>query len=233
MSTIEVHENTVSYIGRTLRVRAVYLDAQLASDEFEPFDASSDLINSGICKECYASTGGHITTCNDRNIAVRRHGDTVYWLFADCDWIHPLRIDVPLDRVWEFTVDEYETQLQGSADRLRDFTSADVRLLLGRGTIFQRHLGLYTIPELEDDPQGRNLLDIIEEVAATHDMTICDAPERYRTIRVGIETEGVPETILEIGSIDDKPVVRFVANPGFPLWLTSALIQQRFAGFVE
>jgi hypothetical protein len=135
--------------------------------------------------------------------------------------------------VWSFPVESYESQLEGSTAELPDFDNADARSILNRGRIYPRHFGLYTIPELKDDPQGRALLEIIEEVAATNDMTICDAPVRFRTIRVGIETEGVPETIIEIGLVDRKPAVRFVANPGFPLWLASELIQQRFANYLQ
>jgi hypothetical protein len=77
------------------------------------------------------------------------------------------------------------------------------------------------------------LLDIIAEVAATGDLTICEAPERSRAIRIGIETDGVPETIVEIGAVDDQPAVRFVANSAFPLWSTSALVRERFAGYLQ
>lgn len=233
MSTIEVRESVVDYVGHVLHVRTVYLDGQLASDQFEPFTASCSSISSEICEECFCATGGGITTCGDRNIAVRRHGALVYWFFADVESLIPLRFHAPLDSVWSFAVDDYETQLQGSAERLPDFTFRDVRLLLGRGMIYPRQLGLYTIPDLEDDPQGRALLDNIQEVAPTESMTICESPEHFRTIRIGIETEGVPETIIEIGVVDGKPAVRFVANPGFPLWLTSELIQLRFANYLQ
>lgn len=233
MSAIEVHEKTIDYYGHALRVFAVYLDGQLASGDFERFKASSVLISSEICQECYAATGGGIVTCGEPDIVVRRHGDFVYWFLADREWVRPLIPDVALGHVWSFPVESYESQLEGSTANLPDFGSAEVRSILNRARIFPRQLGLYTIPEIEDDPQGRGLLDIIQEVAEAGDWTICEAPESFHAIRIGIETTGVPETIVEVGKVNRECAVRFVANPGFPLWLTSELIRQRFTRFVQ
>jgi hypothetical protein len=151
---------------------------------------------------------------------------------AEREWVRELLPDVTLGHVWSFTVESYESQLDGSAAQLPGFTNEDMRSIFRRARIFPRQLGLYTIPELDDDPQGRGLLDIIQEIAATDNMTLCEAPASFHTIRIGIETGGVPETIVEVGNVSGACAVRFVANPEFPLWLTSDEIRRRFASYL-
>jgi hypothetical protein len=233
VSTLEISDSTIHYKGHAIPACAVYLDGQLVSGAVERFQASSEEIWTEICRDCSIERKGIAVSCGFANIAVRRHGDLVYWFLTDFDWIRPLLDDAAHGQVWSFSVTSYEAQLEGSTAQLPDFTSADARSILNRGRVFPRQLGLYTIPELEDDPQGRELLEIILEVAATEDMTLCDAPASFRTIRIGIETDGVPETIVEVGNVKGGCAVRFVANPKFPLWLTSEAIRERFARFVQ
>jgi hypothetical protein len=233
VSTLEIRDSTIHYKGHAILAFAVYLDGQLVSAAFERFNASSDEISTEICRDCSIERNGIGVSCGDANIAVRKHGDLVYCFLTDLDWIRPLLPDVAHGQVWSFPVASYESQLEGSTAQLPGFTNEDVRSILNRGRVFPRQLGLYTIPELDDDPQGRELLEIIQEVAATDDMTICETPTSFRTIRIGIETDGVPETIVEVGNTNDGCAVRFVANPGFPLWLTSEAIRKRFARYVE
>lgn len=230
MATIEVQENQIEYYGHALRVFSVRLDGQLVSDSFQRFDASTEAIASRICKECYASTGGGIATCGNADIAVRRHEDCIYWFLADHEYVEPLIPNVPLNHVWAFPLEDYELLLNGNASGLPDFNLADIKLILKRATIYRPELGLYTIPDLDDDPQGRRLLDVIARLldviarSSTTDLRICPPPADYRTIRVGIESEGIPETVVEIGMVNHRCAVRFVAHPSFPLWLTSDIL---------
>jgi hypothetical protein len=226
---IDVFENQIEYYGHAMRVLAVQINGQLVSESFQLFDASTETIASQICEECYASSGGEIATCGQSDIAVRKHGNRIYWFLADHEYVTPLITNIPLNHVWAFPLDNYESQLNANTSRLPDFSSTDIRLILSRATIYPPELGLFTIPDLEADPQGRILLDVITQVINSDDLTICSAPENYRTIRIGIETEGIPETIVEVGIVDGRVALRFVAHPSFPLWLASDEIHRNLS----
>jgi hypothetical protein len=229
VATIEVRENQIEYHGHTLRVLAVHIDHQLVSDSFALFDASSETVASHICAECYAAAGGELATCGHYDIAVRRREDTIYWFLADHEYVSPLMQDVPLNHVWSFPLENYERQLNANASGLPDFNLADIHLVLRRATIYRAELGLFTIPDVDDDPQGRLLLDVVARSIAADDLAICPPPDRYRTIRIGIETDGVPETVVEVGIVNQRCAMRFVAHPSFPLWLTCGEIQRNVA----
>jgi hypothetical protein len=229
VATIEVHKNEIEYYGRTLRVLAVRIDGQLVSDSFQLFDASTESIASDICEECYAATDGAIATCGHSNIAVRKHEDTIYWFLADHEYVAPLIPNVPLNHVWSFPLKNYELQLNAKTSCLPEFNSVDVQLILNRPAIYGPKLGLYTIPDVEGDPQGRMLLDVIAQAIKSVDLEICPAPENYRTIMIGIDSEGIPETVVEIGLVNHRCAMRFVAHPSFPLWLTSDEIHRDVA----
>lgn len=220
VSTFEVRERQVDYYGHTLRVFAVRIDGQLVSDTFGRFDASADSITSEICEECYAATGGQIAICGEDNIAVRRHGDTVYWFLAVRERVVPMLDDVASNHVRSFPRRAYEKELSSDASPLRDFDSRDIHWILNLEPVYPAHLGLFTIPDVEDDPQGRRLLDVVARVVQSRDLVVCDAPAESRTIRIGIDTKGVPEVVVEMGKATRGYAMRLVANPGFPLWLT-------------
>lgn len=230
MATIAVQENRIEYYGHTLRALTVLIDGQLVSDSFQVFDASCEAIASRICEECYAATGGAIATCGHEDIAVRRHEDGVYWFLADHEHVVPLIENVALSHVWGFPQEQYEGELGGCADELPDFEAEDVRMLLNRATIYRPELGLFTIPDVENDSQGRLLLDVIAGASQANDLEVCSAPEQCRTIRIGIETEGIPEVIVETGIANRRRAFRLVSGPSLPVWLTSDGIHDALAG---
>ena len=200
---------------------AVRIDGQLVSDSFQLFDASTEIIASHVCEECYAGSGGQIATCGHADIAVRRHEDTIYWFLADYEYVSPLTPNARLNQVWSFLLETYELQLNGDTSRLPDFSMADIQLILNRATIYPAEFGLFTIPDIDGDPQGRQLLDVIGRSITANDLVIVAAPETYRTITIGIESEGIPEVVIDVGVINRRCAIRFVAHPSFPLWLTS------------
>lgn len=212
---------------------SVYIDGQLVSDSFQLFDAATETIASRICEECYAATGGAIVTCSGPDIAARRHASTVYWYLADHESASPLVPNVPLNQVWSFPSEQYESHLNGNSSRLPDFSSPEIQLILNRATIYRPELGLFTIPDIDDDPQGRQLLDFIAQCIASRDWKVCPAPETYRTITVGIEAKGIPEVVVQVGKVNEHGAICFVSNPSFPLWLTSERIERRVAAFAE
>jgi hypothetical protein len=228
MANLEVMERTIEYSGSLLRVLAVRVDGELLSDSFAPFDAATNELHSRICEVCYGATRGSIVSCGPPDYAVRRRGDTIYWYRRDGYWSQDhLNDDETISGDWEavdmlnFSVVEYESCLQDSSAGLPDFNLEDVRFLLGRCRVFSSDLGLYTIPDLDDDPQGRRLLRGINQLIREGDLTLASAPAQFRTVRVGIETPGIPEMVVQLGRSKQVDVIRLVANPGFPFWLTS------------
>ncbi len=235
MASLEVSEREIEYVGCSLRVFVVRVNGEVLSESFAPFDAASDELNLGICEECYAATRGSIMSCGGPDYAVRRHADTIYWFLTkggwdpeEDDWCNNARdYDPTVDRDWkainvlEFTVRDYETQVQGSSAGLPDFSADDLRLLLNRCRLFPWQLGLYTIPDLDGDSQGRLLLRGISQFVRKSEIALAMAPERFRTIRVGIETPGIPEVVFDLGESTQGIAIRLLENPNCPFWLTS------------
>jgi hypothetical protein len=99
-------------------------------------------------------------------------------------------------------------------------------------SIYPARLGLFTIPDLADDPQGRRLLDPISRIVEAAQMTICSAPASARRITVGIESPGIPEVIVELGRVERRCAMRFVQNPSFPLWVSAEKIHHELAHLI-
>lgn len=218
---LEVSAAGLNYAGLVLQVRTVRIDGELISNTFPIVDASSESIPRRICEECYAASNGAIATCGDLDIAVRAHDQTVYWFAADREGASPLTSAAALSHIWSFPIADYETQFGGTASALPGFDPSDIRLILVRGAIYRPHLGLFTIPDLAGDPHGRQLLEVIEEASKSTDFAISPVPEQFRRVRIGLETKGIPETVLDVGVAGRQTAIRFRAHPSFPLWLTA------------
>jgi hypothetical protein len=228
MDTLSLRPSDIDYHGITLRVVLLEINGQTVFDQAAPFDASTTSIYSTICKECFASTNGGIASCGNPDIAVRRHDDVVSWYIVDPDFVPP---NVAPNQIWSFLRKDYERVLQNNASSLPDFTSEEIQTLLGRNSLFPSEMGLYTIPDLDDDPQGRKFLDSVDRVVTAGRFEITNTPASYFSVRVGIETTGVPECVVAIGMIDKLCSIRFVENPRFPLWLTSNEVQARMTHY--
>lgn len=223
-----VRSQVVEYHQIQLPVLCLELNGQFLSNRAAPFTAAADSIHTQVCEECYAGTCGQSPSCGQADIAVRRHGELIYWYLIDPD-INPANL--PPRQIWSFARADYEQQLSGNATSLPPFDSAEIECLLNRCNLFSPSLGLYTLPDLPADPQGRGFLAAVEHVVRAGGFEIAAAPAHSQLIRVGIETPGVPECVVELALHGERCVIRFVENPDFPLWVTSAEVQRQMARY--
>ena len=51
------------------------------------------------------------------------------------------------------------------------------------------------------------------------DIRVCDPPEKWTEMRVGLDRPDFPEARWQIGKTDDRIAIRFMQYPDFPLWV--------------
>lgn len=235
MAELRIHPAPVEHGGFVVPLLAVEIDGHIVSAEFPPFDASAQSIGTTTCLECYVATHGKVTFCGSLPegidshdvIGIRRHQDQIYWFHQHDQWSCPIIPGFPKDHVWSFPVANYERELGGESSTLPDFSIEDILRILNMGVRFQPADGLFTIPEIDNDPQGRRLLRLIDEIARSDKLQLCQPPNETTSIRIGIESPGLPECCIQIGQNDRSYAILFEDNPAIPHWLTSTLIDER------
>ncbi len=230
MDTLRIAENTIDYEGIPLSVLAIEINGRRITDRAAPFTAAARVIYSHICLECFASTRGQLRSCSDADLEVRRDREEVYWFLANAN-CNPA--GVAPAQVWSFDRGEYEQQLTGTASQLPPLAADEITELLQRNQPIPPNWGLYTTLDLPDDPQGREFLAAVNAILSRGDFVISHAPREFPTIRVGLESAGVPECVVEVGRVANRCALRFVEDPQFPLWVTSDEVDRLMIRYLD
>lgn len=199
-------------LGRYSLVR-VFVDDRLEASKAEPFAAGDDSIILDQCLCC--------GMCGMPEIEVRRLEDEVLWFRVDSE---PLRdLGPSWAEVRIFARDEYEAALgKDSTENLPEVSGKDVLAFVNEQRFPDWHDGLYTIPDIEEDPQGRVALrELRESLQADGDeLFVVPAATTTLRLRIGLELPGTPEAVYEIGDDDGRLAVKLVALPTCPVWIT-------------
>lgn len=236
MSSIDVEPSHVEYGGDIVRLLAIKIDGQLVSNQFPPFDASASSVSKSTCLECFTATSGEITNCGSFPeglaihdvIGIRRHKGKVVWFHQHDAWSCPIVPNVAKHHMWFFDVDDYETQLGGGSSTLPEFSPTDIQRVIGLSKIPDPEKSLYRIPKCQLDPVGRKLMALISDLRHDNGLTVVDEPNEAIPYEIGFERNCEPEVVLDVGITDNDYAFRLRRNPGFPLWITSPSIQERF-----
>lgn len=121
--------------------------------------------------------------------------------------------DLKLDEIKQLFLDRYH-----NVDKTLAFAEADD--------------AIYRIPEHPNDSRGYWLIyrlwkAILE--AENPAIAVCDPPETWIELRIGLDLPGVPEAVWWVGKIEGRAAVRFIAYPSFPLWLGGQAIETAFS----
>lgn len=192
----------------------VIVDGRTLSDCAHPFDAGDDQIVMQECDHC-----GH---CGHPSVAVRRYGGLIYWF----GYVPEPRGGDPFFDAGDFRAfdpAQYEAALgRGRVDDLPEMSRADVTALIAGRRFPDWHDALYTIPDLEGDPQGRVALRELAEAfrSDAEAFYVEDVSRSKLTLRIGLELPGTPEAVYEIGECDSGLAARPVALPDCPVWIS-------------
>jgi hypothetical protein len=230
MTTIGVERTEYEYAGRQLPVLRVRIEGTLFGEEFFPFDAASKEIYRHICPECYASAG--IPACGSPEFKVVQHNGQVYWL---CNLEHARLQSLAAAEQYNFVFVSryYEQQLGGSTQMLPSLLAADLELAWESIPKFPSKLGLFTLPEIEQDSQGRKMLELLAAVNFLQDAKLMNAPIQPHMFQVGIDLPGTPILELEWGRQDGCYQLRFPIKSLSGIWLRSKAIQQYGEQYLE
>jgi hypothetical protein len=177
----------------------------------KPFTASSDQIILNECVECY--------WCGCPNTWVRQAFDKIVWLRCPREDMEP-EFEFGEARVFERF--DYERAIGGSAGLLPVISSLEICCELKSQRLLEAKTALYRIPDDFRDSQGRKWLEDLASCVKSLDskVALSEPPPVQFEVRVGVEVEGVPESIVRIGSTTEGWSILFVRNPRFPIWLT-------------
>lgn len=192
----------------------VRLDDGTHWPDAHPFAADADRIVLSECLECYH--------CGSPNTLVRQAGDAIVWLRSQDDFWP----EFEFGEAKVFARKHYESVLGGSAANLPQLSGREIRTEIQSQRLPQPRDGLYRIPEVADDSQGRTWLDrLIAAILVLDDsVRIIEAPEEILEIRVGLEIPGVPEVVTQLGMVDNDVAVLLAALPRFPLWIADPVL---------
>lgn len=206
---VDLHDST---LGRHSLLQ-VLVDGAVLTNSAEPFTAGQDLIILEQCLDC--------GMCGLPSLAVRRHGNHVLWFEYYETWSNDSSF-VPIE-FFAFDRDQYEAALgTGFSGDLPEVSGAYVASLIARRGFPDWCQGLYTIPDLEGDPQGRVTLRELREsfITDTERLGVVADREPKLRLRIGLERPGTPEAIYEIGDSDGELAVKLVWLPHCPVWIS-------------
>lgn len=237
MSLIDVEPSDVEYGGRTVRLLAIKIDGKLVGSQFPPFDASATSIGTTTCLECFVATSGEIASCDSYPegldthdvIGIRRHKGKVVWFHQHDAWSCPIIPNADKHQMWFFDIDDYESKLGGDSSSLPDFNSTDIRRVIRLSDTPDPQKCIYRIPICKSDSAGRKLMTLIHDLANDDGLKIVDEPQDVIPYELGFERNCDPEVVFDVGVESDYYAIRLRKNPAFPLWITSNLLNQRFA----
>jgi len=226
MDTLSIKPNIIYYAGIPLKVVRLIINGQEISDETAPFKASDSLVHPTICYECYAS--GSCPSCGDPFTFVRRQGEFIYW----CLTARGVGGKLSQNAIWKFSKANYESIASGSTAHLPVLTSQDIASVLTLSFPHHCDKGIYSIPELRGDSQGRGLLYLLEDIFEAKRFSLCSEPTQYRTITIGVEGNGVSECVVDVGMAEGRCCIRFSKTPTFSAWITSAEIHRSMTRYL-
>lgn len=198
----------------------VFIDQKCIATQALPFEAWYNMIELAA-NECMPYWGE-----GSNYMAVRKSGSYILW-FEMSDYDEE-RLDkiFPRSSIFIFDTQQYATAINKVTSLIsehqlpEDLLADELRTVLK--TLFPGDLDLplYRIPEADDDPRGKRLFRNVLNAIGNETLQICEPPEQYVELRIGLDFQNSEEAVWLVGKVKDDVAILFITEPYFPAWVS-------------
>jgi hypothetical protein len=198
----------------------VLVDEESVAELAFPFSSKDEVIQLST-NEClpYLGEGGDY-------VLARHSGDKVVWFrLLDYTWAFSFDEHVPfVDEVYCFEDSQYLDALSQNRDlSARDLPpvlmTEELRKILKRIFPHDLDLPLYRIPPRDGDLRGEKLFRRVWNTIGGGQIRICDVPEKYVELHIGLDKREFSESVWQVGQIGEDVAICFLSEPYFPVWV--------------